>query len=129
VDILLLVGFLEPRNQGVTEYIDAARAAFGRRASSIQPFDEWPRGVSIVVYFVSEPRRSQATRFVSDSAQGRLVVEHDVVTPTGDLDDFDVVEIMKRGWPGLQEALTRYLTRKRCDVSRMQELVAAIGLP
>ena len=129
MNVLLLIGFLQPRSQGVKEYIDVARTTLEHRASSVEQFSEWSRGVSIVLYFVDAVRKKSATRLTSDANQGRLVVEHDVVIPAGGIDDFDVVRLLKRSWPSLQEALARYLTRRGSDTSQVQQLVNAIELP
>lgn len=129
MDVLLLIGFLQPRSLGVKEYIDVARTALEHRTSSVEQLNEWPRGLSIVLYFVDALERKSATRLTSDANQGRLVAEHDVVVPAGDIDDFDVVQLLKRSWPSLQEALTRYLTRRGCEISQVQQLVNAIELP
>ena len=129
MDVLLLIGFLQPKNQGVKEYIDFARATIGHRTSSVEQLSKWPRGVSIVLYFIDAARRKSTTRLTSDPGQGRLIVEHDVVIPAGGIDDFNVVQLLKQSWPSLQEALARYLTRGGSDMSQVQQLVNAVELP
>ena len=129
MEIRLLIGFLQPQNQGVKEYIDTARLKVEQRAYSIENFSEWPRGVSVVLYFVDAVRKKSATRLTSDATQGRIIVEHDVFIPADGIDDFDVVHLLKRSWPSLQEALERCLIRRGNDANQVQQLLNAIDIP
>lgn len=77
------------------EYIDAVRIVIKRRASIVPRFDEWPQGFQSFVFHRGSTAEVADTPD-SDAKQSYLVIEHDVVVPVHAIDDFDVVQILKR---------------------------------
>lgn len=122
----VLLGHTPPQYAGVVDYVHIAASRM--RAASFDPAPPWIDQICFAIYIEELPRRVRQIRCSYHEKHKLLGVSVEVVVDSK-MDDYDVVQLIRSGWPEVISKLCRYARKRGASANEVLQLSTKLVLP